>query len=280
MEADFCAQCNAFLYTTATGSDYRSPDDPPPTALAPSMSSTADTIHARIYDAIVEQRLPPGTKLGEESLCEIFGVGRTLIRRVLQRLANEHVVESRPHRGACVARPSVEEAREVFEARRALEAHVIDRLVSGLTPGAALRLRRHVAEEREAHAAGDRRRLIRRSGEFHLLLAELAGNRAIARFLRELVSRTSLIIAVYEAPGESCCSFDDHAAIIEALASGRAQVADQAMRTHLSGIERRLRLDRLPERTVDLQEALAAGRRGSRFASRRARAADVLAPGD
>ena len=223
------------------------------------MSNTADIIHAKIYDAIVEQRLPPGTKLGEKSLCEIFGVSRTLIRRVLQRLANEHVVELRPHRGACVARPSVEEAREVFEARRALEAHVIDRLAGELTPADVGRLRRHVAEEREAHATGDRRRLIRRSGEFHLLLAELAGNRAIARFLRELISRTSLIIAVYEAPGESCCSFGDHAEIIEALVSGRAQVADRAMRAHLLSIEQRLRLDRLPERTVDLQEVLAPG---------------------
>jgi DNA-binding GntR family transcriptional regulator len=244
------------------------------------MSTTADLIHAKIYDAIVEQRLPPGTKLGEESLGEIFGVSRTLIRRVLQRLASEHVVESRPHRGACVARPSVAEAREVFEARRALEAHVIDRLAGGLTPADASRLLRHVAEERAAHAAGDRRRLIRRSGEFHLLLAELAGNRAIARFLRELVSRTSLIIAVYEAPGESCCAFGDHARIIEALAGGRAQVADQAMRAHLLSIEQRLRLDRMPERKVDLREVLAGGRRGARFAARGARPAAGLAPGE
>ena len=250
------------------------------------MSATADSIHAKIYGAIVEQRLPPGTKLGEESLGEIFGVSRTLIRRVLQRLASEHVVESRPHRGAFVARPSVEEAREVFEARRALEAHVIDRLADGLTPAGAERLRRHVAKERQAQAAGDRRGLIRLSGEFHLLLAELAGNRAIARFLRELVSRTSLIIGVYEAPGESCCPVDEHAKIIEALASQRADVADQTMRAHLLGIEQRLRLDRLPEQTVDLREVLAAGRpavtsrrRGGLFGLRRARGPDVLSPG-
>jgi Bacterial regulatory proteins, gntR family len=59
------------------------------------MSNTADIIRAKIYNAIVEQRLPPGTKLGEKSLWKIFGVSRTLIRR----LANDHVVESRPHRG-------------------------------------------------------------------------------------------------------------------------------------------------------------------------------------
>jgi DNA-binding GntR family transcriptional regulator len=249
------------------------------------MSVTADAIHATIYGAIVEQLLPPGTKLGEEALCEIFGVGRTLIRRVLQRLASEHVVESWPHRGAYVARPSVEEAREVFEARRALEAHVIARLAQGLSTADAERLRRHVAKERQARAAGERRRLIRRSGEFHLLLAELAGNRAIARFLRELISRTSLIIAVYEAPGESCCSVDEHAAVIEALTRRRAELAAQTMHAHLLGIEQRLRLDRLPDGTVDLHEVLATGRRtaagrrrGASHGSRRAGTSDVPSP--
>jgi DNA-binding GntR family transcriptional regulator len=227
------------------------------------MSVTADSIHARIYAAIVEQRLPPGTKLGEEVLCEIFGVSRTLIRRVLQRLAAERMVELWPHRGAFVARPTVEAAREVFEARRVLEAHVIETLARRLTPAGTDRLRRHVAKERQADAAGNRGRLIRRSGEFHLLLAELAGNRAITGFLRELVSRTSLIIALYEAPGESCCSVDEHAAVIEALTRRQADDAAQTMRTHLLGIEQRIRLDRLPERAVDLQEALAPGRRAS-----------------
>ena len=157
----------------------------------------------------------------------------------------------------------------------------------GLGAADAERLRRHVAQERQARAAGARRRLIRRSGEFHLLLAALAGNGAIARFLRELVSRTSLIIAVYEAPGASCCPVDEHAAIIEALTRRQPEIAARTMHAHLVGIEQRLRLDRLPERTVDLQEVLAAGRRavtdrrrGTVLGSRRARTANALAPGE
>jgi DNA-binding GntR family transcriptional regulator len=243
------------------------------------MSATANAIHARIHAAIVEQQLPPGTKLREESLCEIFGVSRTLIRRVLQRLAGEQVVEAWPHRGAFVARPSVDEAREVFAARRALEAHVVAHLSQGLTAAAAERLRRHVVREQQAQAAGHRRRLIRRSGEFHVLLAELAGNRVIARFLRELISRTSLIIAVYEAPGQSCCPVDEHVATIEALGGGRADVAHQTMAAHLLGIEQRLRLDHPPERSVDLHAVLALRRRPARYLGlRRARISDALAP--
>ena len=92
---------------------------------------------------------------------------------------------------------------------------------------------------------------------------------------------------MFEAPGESCCPVDEHAEIIEALARQQAEVADRTIRAHLVGIEQRLRLDRLPERTVDLQEVLAAGRRavtdrrrGAVLGSRRARTANALAPGE
>lgn len=220
------------------------------------MSARADQIYERILGAIVEQVLPPGTKLGEEQLCEIFAVSRSVIRRVLFRLAGEHVVELVPHRGAFVAEPSPEAAREVFAARRLLEAHVVRELQRiGLQRDQVARLRRHLARERAAHARADRRAVIRLSGELHLLFAELAGNRVILRFLRELVSRTSLIIAIYEAPGVPCCPSDEHAALIEAIIGGRGE---PAMRAHLEDIEASLRLDRAPPVVQDLRDALAA----------------------
>jgi DNA-binding GntR family transcriptional regulator len=220
------------------------------------MSARADQIYERILGAIVEQVLPPGTKLGEEQLCEIFAVGRSVIRRALFRLAGEHVVELVPHRGAFVAQPSPEAAREVFAARRLLEAHVVREIQQlGLHRDQVTRLRHHLARERAAHAHADRRAVIRLSGELHLLFAELAGNRVILRFLRELVSRTSLIIAFYEAPGVSCCPSDEHAALIEAIIGGRGE---PLMEAHLKDIEARLRLDRAPPVVRDLRDALAA----------------------
>jgi DNA-binding GntR family transcriptional regulator len=220
------------------------------------MSARADQIYERILGAIVEQVLPPGTKLGEEQLCEIFAVGRSVIRRALFRLAGEHVVELVPHRGAFVAQPSPEAAREVFAARRLLEAHVVREIQHlGLHRDQVTRLRHHLARERAAHAHADRRAVIRLSGELHLLFAELAGNRVILRFLRELVSRTSLIIAFYEAPGVSCCPSDEHAALIEAIIGGRGE---PLMEAHLKDIEARLRLDRAPPVVRDLRDALAA----------------------
>lgn len=210
-------------------------------------------IYEQIYSAIIEQRLPPGTKLGEEALCEVFGVGRSRIRSALHRLSGDSLVELVPRRGAFVARPSVQEARQVFATRRLLESEVVRTLAQALPSAATARLARHVELERRAHGQHDRRAAIRLSGEFHLLLADLAGNRVIERFLRELVSHTSLIIAVYEAPGRSCCSFDEHDALIEAIEASHVDAAVEGMTAHLGGIEARLALDRPLDQSVDFK---------------------------
>src|SRR5579871_5027162 len=63
-------------------------------ARKPTTASAADPdeVHERIWSAIMDHSLPPETRLVEERLCEIFGLGRTRLRQVLQRLAHENVV--------------------------------------------------------------------------------------------------------------------------------------------------------------------------------------------
>src|SRR2546429_7720803 len=57
-------------------------------------------VYDGIHRAILEQRLPPGTKLGEESLSSLFDVSRARVRRILLRLAHDKSVKLRPNRGA------------------------------------------------------------------------------------------------------------------------------------------------------------------------------------
>ena len=85
----------------------------------PAMSS--DQIADALERAIVEHRLPPGAKLPEDEIGELYGAGRTVVRGALQRLAHGGLVTLRRHRGASVAQPDLREAREVFEARALLE---------------------------------------------------------------------------------------------------------------------------------------------------------------
>jgi DNA-binding GntR family transcriptional regulator len=213
--------------------------------------ATEGEIYGEIYSAILDHRLPPGTKLPEDSVGEIFGVSRTVVRGVLGRLAHENIVEVRPYRTAIVSRPSIKDAHDVFRARMVIEDEIVGQAARAATGDQISKLRDMVAEEKKAAADGDRRSQIRLSGAFHLALAEICGNDVLTQFLGELVSRTSLIIALYEAPGNSACVFDDHGALIDRISAGDAAAAAGSMRAHLEHCRDRLRLVEA-DRAVDL----------------------------
>ena len=200
-------------------------------------------VYSELYDAILEQRLAPGTKLPEDGLGEIFGVSRTVVRKALFRLAHEELIRFRPNRGAIVASPTVEEAAQVFEARRIVEGAIVRKVFGALTPESLRGLKDIVSEERAAHERGDRAGWIRLSGDFHLRLADIAGNHVLADYLKALVSRTSLIISLYERPGNSACSFDEHASFLIALEANDLKRALTLMERHLEACESKLNME-------------------------------------
>ncbi len=214
-----------------------------PRPVKSSSNTQDDIVYEHIFDAILEQRLAPGTKLSEEALGEIFGVSRTIIRRALLRLSHEQVVSIRPNRGAVVAAPSVDEARQIFAARRVVELAVIELAVKNATPESLQRIRALVQEEQDAFARGDRGSGIRLSGEFHLELAHMANNTPLLNFQRSVVSQTSLIIAQYEVGHQAHCSFNEHEALLQAIESGDPKQAVAMMKEHLDHIEGKLNLD-------------------------------------
>jgi DNA-binding GntR family transcriptional regulator len=221
---------------------------PMPTAVRKTPSSrderekTVDEIYERIYTAILEHRLHPGTKLGEERMADIFGVSRARVREVLARLAHEQIVELFPQRGAYVAKPTIEQARDVFEARRLIEPAVLRRLIDTMTPEKVTRMRQHIELEADARRRGDKRAVIRLSGEFHTLAAELAGNSALARSMRELCMLTCLTIFLYDAPTAQSCRDDEHQLIVNAVARKDHARAQKLMLDHLDHIEGSLQL--------------------------------------
>lgn len=215
-------------------------------------------IYERLVAAIFEHRLPPGTKLGEEGLAAIFGVTRARIRAVLPRLAHEGLVSLEPNRGAFVAQPTAEQARDVFEARRLIEPGIATRLArQPERSGAVARLRQHVAAERRARAAGEVRLIVRLSGEFHVLLAELSGNSVLAKAMRGLASLTCLIIALYDRPTTPSCLGEEHGEIADAIAAGDGRRAASLMVEHLNHVERELDLSMGADKPVDLAAVLA-----------------------
>lgn len=198
---------------------------------------TDERIYSAIYAAIINHQLRPATPLQEDALASAFGVSRTIIRKVLQQLAHEKLVVIVPNKGARVARPTTEEGRQVFEARHIIESELVRKVARRRDEAGLARLRGILAEERNAQLADDKRRRVELSGEFHLALAELAGNAVLADVVQELVSRTSLIIALYEVPGAVPCSCDEHGEIIDALSAGDEAAAIERMEHHLRHIE-------------------------------------------
>ena len=86
-------------------------------------NTTTRVIVTALTRAIVEHRLHPGTKLAEQKLADHFGVSRTLVRQALFQLVQRKLIRMEPSRGAFVASPSSEEARQVFAVRRRSEEH-------------------------------------------------------------------------------------------------------------------------------------------------------------
>lgn len=215
-----------------------------------------EAIYRRIWRAVLEHRLPPGTKLVEDRLAELFSTSRAQVRDVLARLANEGVVDMVPNRGAFIAAPTPEQTREVFEARRLIEPAVVRRLVGRRDPAALEALRGIIAEEQDARARADRPTIVRLSGVFHIELARLAGNRMLAHTMHDLATLTCLAIFLYDAPHATACREDEHEQLLNAIARRRADRAAELMLQHLDHIEGSLNLRARSDAPVDLAAAL------------------------
>jgi DNA-binding GntR family transcriptional regulator len=207
----------------------------------PSVTAT-EMIAQAITQAIVERRLMPGTKLAEQRLADSFKVSRTLVRQALNQLSRDRLVTLEPARGAFVSRPSVEEARQVFEVRRMLESALIEQLASAISQEQIAALRAHLAAERKSVARADVSGRTRLLADFHVLLARMLGNEVLAQLLSDLLSRSSLIALMYQSAHSAAASQAEHEAIVDALEQHDGQSALRLMTQHLAQVEAGLQL--------------------------------------
>ena len=230
-------------------------------AAAPAEGDGADpgaTMTRRIAEAItaaiVERRLMPGTKLAEQPIADIFKVSRTIVRQALMQLSRDRLITLEPARGAFVARPSVEEARQVFAVRQMLETAMVRQLARGITAEQVEELRAHLRAEASAVQRTDVPGRTRLLADFHIILARQLGNEVLAQLLADLLSRSSLISLMYQSSHSAEHSQAGHVQIVDALARGDADEAVRLMEAHIAEVESNLRLH---PRIDDLATALA-----------------------
>lgn len=221
------------------------------------LSPKAQAAFSALRLAIIEQALTPGTRLPEDRLAEQFGISRTLVRAALSQLASDGLVQVGNKRVATVAYPSLDEARAVFEVRHCLEAEVVRLVCLRWQERWRAPLTAHVHKEQVAAQAGHGPAAIRLAGEFHTLLADLAGNPLLSRYLSEVTTRCSLILAAYGRPHSSDCAITEHLSLIEALARQDVAQAQSLMAHHLDGIAQRALISRMVPNEQDLGDLLA-----------------------
>lgn len=213
-------------------------------------------IYTHLYTAIVEHHLEPGTKLPEDVLAENYGVSRTSIRKVLQKLSHDKLVDIRMHQGASVAQPSLKEARDLFATRRIIESAAISMVMKNMNDEKLQKLELIQQQEHEAAQLNDRRRAIYLSGRFHVELIKASGNDVLSDTLEDLVARTSLVIATFGVLQSCSCPPTKHQEILVLLRNQDVKQAQIWMTEHLLEIERNTIIEREGNDPLELKDIL------------------------
>jgi DNA-binding GntR family transcriptional regulator len=198
--------------------------------------ASEDAIFQSLREAILTRKLAPGTRLREIRLGEILGASRGNVRKALDRLSFEGLVQQEPNRGASVAQPTAQDAEDLFAARKCIEVAIARMASKNLSPQTIRKLEKHIAREQAARDKADWAKVVALSGEFHILIAEIAGNAPLRRYINDLVARESLIIQMFGNRQQEACTRNEHAEILQALQSGDVDLIARRIEDHIDGI--------------------------------------------
>jgi DNA-binding GntR family transcriptional regulator len=217
--------------------------------------ATSSDISDRILEAVMAQKLAPGSRLGEQQLAMLFDCSRTIVREALMRLAARGIVTVSARRGWYVVEPSQDEAREAFEARRVIELGLI-RSANPVDKAGIRQLKAHLSREKAAIKGDDVGARSFLLGDFHVCLAECLGNSLLADTLRDFTARTTLIAMLYQSSHDAAQSCEDHVQIVAALEQGEVALAEKLMAQHLGSVQAALKLQAASDPLAKLRDAL------------------------
>jgi len=212
-----------------------------------------DVLYERLVDAITDKYLRPGQHLNEVKLAERYNVPRSRVRRVLERLRDEDVVVFELNRGAFISRPTVEDARNVFEIRRHLENLVVRLACERATPAEIELLRENLREEREAFAAL-RPDFNRIAAHFHFTIARMSRNPVLEKMIALLIRRCVLVQSVYERKTGFLCLTEDHGEMVDCISRNDPERAIELMTHHFDHIISSLDLTETRRAEIDPYE--------------------------
>jgi DNA-binding GntR family transcriptional regulator len=188
----------------------------------------------QLRDAIITGRLAPGADLHEGQLCAQLGISKSPLREALRQLAQEGLVVAASQKGSYVSTLTVEDFHEVYSLRLHLETLEVRLAAERATPEQVAELRANVEAMDRAFAQGDTRAFAERDVEFHLLLARFSGHGRLLRIQESLQAEMlRLVMHPLMRAGLRAEAMPEHAGIVDALAAGEADLAEQRMRSHV-----------------------------------------------
>jgi len=187
----------------------------------------------RLRDGIVNGTLEPGTQLSEVDLAHSYGVSRGPVREAIQRLVQEGLLRSEPHRGVFVPVLSDADVADVYRARAAVESAALRLLLSTSTSQSSYELLdRHVREMEAAGSRGDWEAVGRLDLEFHTALVASSGSQRLQRMFTTLISETRLCLAALAGAEARHDLVAEHRAICDGIRDGDTERAVAALEKH------------------------------------------------
>jgi phosphonate utilization transcriptional regulator len=220
-------------------------------------TSLTTLVQREVERRILSGELAAGAKLNEADLAGELRVSRGPVREAFRALEQAGLVRTEKNRGVFVRQVSLDEAGEIYEVRAALE-RMIGRLAAmRIRPQQVEKLRAVVKKMQAVARSRDAAAYFARNLEFHDLLLQAAGNRALAVNYRRIVNELALYRreTLARSADEIPASTRDHEAILNAVARRDAALAERLLYEHV--INSRERLQRalaIPKTVVEEQK--------------------------
>ena len=199
--------------------------------------SLKDQIYEIIKEDIINQTYPHNTVLNEKKISQELSVSKTPVREALKALEAEGWVEYVPYKGILVKQMSLEDLKDVFRVRKALEVMVTEAVVQRITPSLLAELHQSM-QKQEALLVNDEpvvEEFIDYDVEFHGILLKIAGS----PLLRDLIgqmrdkSKSFGMQAIFSSRSRYTETVLEHRRIYEAVAARDMDAAKNAMALHI-----------------------------------------------
>jgi DNA-binding GntR family transcriptional regulator len=206
----------------------------PRASIAPLLhESLGERVYRTVRDLILSQVFPPGSKLNVEQICRDLGVSRTPVWDTMRRLESEGLVNTVPRHGVFVLNYGVDQIRDLFAVRGALEALAVRQAAANLDDASHAGLKTAMKEMEHAAAAGEMEQYSRSAIDFHDRVLAAARNQVLSRLLENVYAQILVLrLRSLYLPERVESSVAEHRALFEAVRARDGELGERLARAH------------------------------------------------